>query len=158
MLVNNGRSLQIPQVEKPSLPILPPSYELIVLIRETDRVNLCFVRYYLLALHRIQIPDAPDSIKLGNGQHVGLIRAPVKTGYWRLVWSQSSTHSLLLNVTKQLCEILIHHPNFYAFAGCCHQIAAYCGLPNNLRGRVLVWELLNFYKTLRCLWLLRLLV
>ena len=116
------------------------------------------MRNYLLVLHCIQIPYAPNSIELGHSQHVGLIRAPVETGYWRLIWCQSTSYSLLLNVTKQFGEVLLNHPDFNAFSSCCHQIATYCRFPNNLRRRVLVSELLYFYKALACLRLLRLLV
>lgn len=44
----------------------------------------------LLVLHSVQVPDCTDTVQLGDRKHVGLVRAPVKTGDGGIVWADSA--------------------------------------------------------------------
>lgn len=80
LLVDNGRRLQVPEIEESHLTILATRNELIVLRRECNRVDLALVGYDLLILHCIEVPDRADTVQLRNCEHVGLVGAPVEAG------------------------------------------------------------------------------
>ena len=62
LLIDDGRGLQVAEIEKPGLSILAASDELVVFVGEGDGVDLGLVGDQLLTLHRVQVPDAADAV------------------------------------------------------------------------------------------------